>query len=1215
MSIEYYKFPQYFTADEFNVEVKKRMKQSADNGIDFSIMTIDLDHFNYINDLFGYEKGDLILQKMAEHISRCLGENEFFSRVHADIFSIFINSTEYAEVACCFSRFVDWEMVLQDILPPHYNLTASGGVIVVRDAAVPLPSLMDKANYARQKAKQSTSSAFRFYDEKMSEELQWQKVVTFSMESALENHEFEMYLQPKVLIKSDQVAGAEALVRWNSPQHGFIAPDRFIPILEQNGFILQLDFFMLKEACQFLKKSAAEGLPQIPISVNFSKAHLATDRLVERIFQTVNLLGIATHLIEIEFTESLSVEGFERLIEVITDLKLLGFKVSLDDFGSAYSSLNCLKELPIDIIKIDKAFLNASSNSEKGKTIIAKVVELIKSLRMLSVMEGVETGEQVDFLRKLSCDFGQGYFYAKPMPAAEYIAYLKQGNLLSDLQKYICEQTECNDKSYLNVIPKEFQMDNWELYTLGKNIDMGLMKGYLDGEATVQYVNDRALEYLGYTRQEFREFFHNSIVAFTHPDDVAVVQKNAELLVTIGKPLKFRTRAIRKDGKIIFLQGCSSCVIDGHGRPVGIYAFQDVTEELEQTEALQRSLEDKIKELEATVEAERVAREALRVSEERYRAIVEQSDDILFDWDFVADAIFFSDKYIDIFGEEAILENLTTNPAIRARIHPDDLAVFEQWVVNTYEKFGHSTAEYRIKDVSGQYLWMRCHSTSLYDSSGKVLRAVGLFSNINAKKKEYDALMFKSQRDPLTKLLNKEEMHIQTEAILQALSDVPGAFFIIDIDNFKGINDNLGHQLGDTVLVEFTRKIRGFFPERCIVGRIGGDEIAAYFRGISKDEACKQAEALLQELRTSYYGSTAKYNICASMGIACYPSHGKTFEELYNFADIALYESKRGGRDRYTVYLDHMMGTSKNKRTPADSATRFLSSYFEGDLPFKIFEMLYETKDLNASVQMIIEFLGKHFQVDRVYIFQNNVGEHCVKNTHEWCAPGIASTLEMLPCVSYKDIGDYLGQYNEEGVYCCPNVNGAIPEVYDICAQLEIKSFLHCAIYNEGAMAGFIGFDMCTAYHDWSGEEIAVLGYLSRILSVFMLKSDIALKLRTSYRNYVEMLENMNGYVYVVDPSSYEVLYINNTVKVLGLTEGEPCYKMAFGIDKPCPNCPMKHLSDTVHYAAEEIYSEFLHGWVYAAASKLKWGRDQDAVLICCTDISKYKREIPEMIE
>ncbi|MEG2834528.1 EAL domain-containing protein [Anaerorhabdus sp.] len=1197
----------YVSVEEFNSIVKDKIESSVKEGKPFSVATLDLDHFSYINDLLGYDVGDAVLSCLTNHFSKCLSEGELFTRIHSDVYAFSLNFTTYELAKKSFDKLTNWSTLLVDILPSHYNLTASGGIIEVNYVA-PLSALLDKANYARKKAKNSINSNFRYYDEKMKAELEWQKVVTLSVDAAFENNEFEMYLQPKILIRNNQIVGAEALARWNSAEYGMLVPDRFVPIMEQNGLICQLDFFMLREASKFIKASEEMGIKPIPISINFSKSHLTNDTLVEDIFKIVNDMGVATSLIEIEFTESLSVEKFERLIEIVTDLKLLGFKVSLDDFGSAYSSLNCLKELPIDIIKIDKGFLNSSSDTDKGKLIISKTVELIKSLRMLSVMEGIETQEQVDFLRKLSCDFGQGFFYAKPMKTLDFIKYIKEGNLVDDLQKCIDQQLNETTTQDNYEIPKEFQMDNWELFTLGKNIDMGLMKGYLDGDATIQYINDKALEYLGYTRKEFREIFKNSIIAFTHPNDAELVQKNAEELVKTGKPIQFQTRAIRKDGKTIVLQGRLSCVMDDRRRPIGIYAFQDVTEELERTEKLKQSLESKINELEKTVERERSIREELRLSEERYRAVVEQSDDIMFDWDFEEDTIYFSSKYAEQFGYDPILENVTINQMIRKNLHPDDLDAFESWIKKTYKQNHESISQFRFIDINGNYIWLSSRSTAISDDKGKVVRAVGVFSNITKLKREIDALTFKSQRDSLTELLNKEETHHQIDEFIRMNPNSKGTIFIMDIDDFKGINDNLGHQLGDNVLREFCSKIEAFFPKNSIIGRIGGDEFAAFVKNVDQSVAIQKAELLIQSIRLTYYGSASKYNISGSVGIASYPEHGKNFEELYHVADIALYESKRNGKDQFTVYQEHMTGSLRNVGTPVDWSESFLDAYFKDDFPFEIFEMLYETKDINASVQMILEQLGKRFKVDRVYIFQNEDEEGTrVSNTHEWCAPGITSEMMSLQNLNYNELGEYLNLYTKEGVYCCPDMRNTIKEVRDICEPRGIKALLHCAIYDEGKMLGFIGYDMYS-YHNWSGEEIAILGYISRILTVFLIKFSTSKELEAQSRNYMEMLDNLNGYVYVIDPKTHKILYMNNAVKKLSMKGDSTCYSMAFGLDRPCENCPVKKLTDTIHFSTTEIYSEILDTWVNSAASKLKWSNNQEAVLICCTDISQYKK-------
>lgn len=721
----------YFTVDDFNLHVKSIFQNLNVESGTFALVSIDCDNFNFINDLFSYEIGDAVLQRITKCFSASLTDSECFSRLHADHFVFLLSTKQTPNLIERICKMTEVREALSDILPPHYNLVFSGGIVTIQEYGESFSVWLDKATFARKQAKGNHVSTFLFYDKKMSESLQWKKTITLMMESALRDHEFEMYLQPKVLLKTGEVVGAEALVRWNSKIHGLIYPDCFIPILEQNGFIKQLDFFMLEQACLFLKKDLEVGKLPLPISVNFSKIHLRSTGFVEKIFWTVNQHAIPTSLIEIEITENIYLGDFQALIEIASALKCLGFRVSLDDFGSAYSSLNYLKDLPLDVIKIDKGFLNATENTDRGHIIIAKMIELIKSLRLIPIMEGVETEEQVDFLQKLSCDFGQGYYYAKPMPVESYIEFIKNSTTLENIDQYLLEQQENHENSYLHIIPQEFQMDNWELYTLGKNIDMGLMKGYLDSNATVQYINDKALEYLGYSRQEFREIFHNSIVAFTHPDDAHIVQDHAKQLIETGIPLQFQTRAVRKDGKVIFLQGRSSCVIDSQGRPIGLYAFQDVTEELERTASLQAAVKNKISELEELVAAERNAREELRVSEERYRLIVEQSEDIMFEWDFSTDTIEFSRKYIELFGNAPIQKHVSTNIDIRERIHPDDIASFTKWIDNIRTTDGLTQSEYRIKAESGEYIRMRNRSTTLKDVDGLPIKAIGVFSAID----------------------------------------------------------------------------------------------------------------------------------------------------------------------------------------------------------------------------------------------------------------------------------------------------------------------------------------------------------------------------------------------------------------------------------------------------------------------------------------------------
>lgn len=705
--------PHYMAYDALVFLAQELTAQDAGRHI---LVSLDFDNFNYVNDLFGYEAGDKVLRRFSEHLSANLNKGEYFCHLHADQFILWLHDAEADAVGARVVQFTNLQDVLEDILPDHYNLVCSVGIVGTVAEEEAFSVLLDKANFARKRAKGSYSGAFLYFDSEMASDMQWRKTLTLMMDSALRNNEFQMYLQPKIIIKSGEIAGAEALVRWNSPVYGLISPDRFIPIMECNGFIRQLDFFMLEEACRYIKACKEEKRAVLPVAVNFSKVHIRDANFVEQVFQVVNRYAVHTSLIEIEFTENMFTADFQALVDVATSLKLLGFRVALDDFGSAYSSLNCLKDLPLDVIKIDKSFLDDTTDSDRGRIIVAKIVELIKSLRLISVMEGIEDLEQVEFLKKLSCDMGQGYHYAKPMPAEDYTEFVRRG---TPVEEYTHTLEGSEDTSDLYIIPQEFQLDNWELYTLGKNIDIGLMKGRLDGEATVQYVNDRALEYLGYSRQEFREIFDNRISAFAHPDDVHMVRNHAEQLAATGKPIKFQTRAIRKDGKIIILQGRASCVVDNRGRPVGIYAFQDVTEELEREANYHSSIEEKVHELEKAVED-------LHVSRERYRVLLEQSNEIVFEWDFIEDSIAFSNKYRAVFGMAPICDCPSTNPAIRKNVHPEDLEPFEEWMKSLRHMSAGARGTFRLRAADGSYIRLQARSTAVCDTQGRPLRGIGV---------------------------------------------------------------------------------------------------------------------------------------------------------------------------------------------------------------------------------------------------------------------------------------------------------------------------------------------------------------------------------------------------------------------------------------------------------------------------------------------------------
>ena len=259
-----------------------------------------------------------------------------------------------------------------------------------------------------------------FFDEKLIEDRRWAEVVQERQQAALDNEEFVVYYQPKYDPRTDELRGAEALIRWQSSEFGFVPPGRMIPIFEKNGFITEIDHYMIKHVARDQKRWLDAGFHCVPVSVNVSRAHFIESDLAGQIRDLVDAEGTPHELVEIELTESAFFDDKKAMIHTIEELKSYGFAVSMDDFGSGYSSLNSLKDMPLDVLKLDAEFFRGENDNGRGEIIVSEAIKLAKYLDMRTVAEGVEVREQVDFLASQDCDMIQGYFYAKPMPASEY---------------------------------------------------------------------------------------------------------------------------------------------------------------------------------------------------------------------------------------------------------------------------------------------------------------------------------------------------------------------------------------------------------------------------------------------------------------------------------------------------------------------------------------------------------------------------------------------------------------------------------------------------------------------------------------------------------------------------------------------------------------------------------------------------------------------------
>ncbi|MEG1396884.1 MAG: EAL domain-containing protein, partial [Oscillospiraceae bacterium] len=301
--------------------------------------------------------------------------------------------------------------------------TVEIGVYVVEDPTMPVVDMIDRAKLALRETGGTVNSQvqYRIYDERVRRRLLREKQLEDMMAEALKNHDFEVYFQPKYRTDSETIGGAEALVRWNSATEGMIYPDEFISIFEKNGSITRIDLWVFEQVCKTLRVWLDAGYKPMRISVNCSRVHLKMPDFLEKYRTIAEQYAVPPELLEIELTENVVFEDVVHLTKIIEDIHALGFSCSMDDFGSGYSSLNLIQDIPVDVLKLDKIFFRMGTDDlSRTESVVGSIITMARALSMETVAEGVEERAQVDMLKKLGCDYIQGYYFAKPMPIGDF---------------------------------------------------------------------------------------------------------------------------------------------------------------------------------------------------------------------------------------------------------------------------------------------------------------------------------------------------------------------------------------------------------------------------------------------------------------------------------------------------------------------------------------------------------------------------------------------------------------------------------------------------------------------------------------------------------------------------------------------------------------------------------------------------------------------------
>ncbi len=421
----------------FVINGGETVRRYSNHGVRYAVVDLSFVNYRFFCICHSVEEGEVMLRKVYNTI-----------RANIDPKRELLSHCEYSEFALLL-RFTDEEAlkrrvtsIIEQLEKVHgeHRFIFHAGIAVLEPDGTPgkdgvpirrkdadIELLYSNACTARDSLVENGESAVAMFDEKLIDDKKWIDAVLEHQQKALDNEEFMVYYQPKYDPRTDELRGAEALIRWQSPEFGFVPPGRIIPIFEKNGFITEIDHYMISHVARDQKMWLDRGYKCVPVSVNVSRAHFIESDLAEQIRDMIDAAGCPHELIEIELTESAFFDDKNALVSTINRLKSYGFAVSMDDFGSGYSSLNSLKDMPLDVLKLDAEFFRGENGSGRGEIVVSEAIKLAKSLNMRTVAEGVEIREQVDFLASQGCDMIQGYYYAKPMPKDEFAQRVSAG--------------------------------------------------------------------------------------------------------------------------------------------------------------------------------------------------------------------------------------------------------------------------------------------------------------------------------------------------------------------------------------------------------------------------------------------------------------------------------------------------------------------------------------------------------------------------------------------------------------------------------------------------------------------------------------------------------------------------------------------------------------------------------------------------------------------
>lgn len=553
------------------------INQNADTK--YVICICNINNFRVVNDIYGFEKGDETLKFIASSLKKFMKESGVCTRVYSNSFALCIPYTiEYMDE---FSKIKYFEYSIDEI---PYQLTIRSGMFSLDDlhkveiSSSDIKLAIEYALIAQSQVKITSVNTFYFYNSQMHERMISEVEITNKMREALNNNEFQIYFQPQYNHINGALVGAEALCRWIKSDGKIVKPDSFIPVFEKNGFIQDLDKYIWNKTFQIIASWIKQQLDPVPISINISRISLRNPGLAQYFSRLAILYNIPPKLIHLEFTESSYMDNQEQIIATAKDLQKEGFLIAMDDFGSGYSSLNTLKELPIDILKFDMGFIKDTNNTKTG-IILNCLVRMAQNLNLITIVEGVEDLTTADYLRSIGSDIIQGYLYSKALPQKDYEKVLSSAKKVEIKQVVQKKQIDINNF---------FSPNSLESTIFDNYVGAAAVLNYSNGKIEILRINKAYLSEIGLDGKSGIELQKNFTATLTPESKANYIQAIEETIKTKEMSICITERKINKRKHSIWIKSQFWCISSLESRSI-IYVLVDNVSELKNTE--QRAIE------------------------------------------------------------------------------------------------------------------------------------------------------------------------------------------------------------------------------------------------------------------------------------------------------------------------------------------------------------------------------------------------------------------------------------------------------------------------------------------------------------------------------------------------------------------------------------------------------------------------------------------------